>query len=66
MEAILTDGFFYTTSLSPIIKISAYMKVITLEKLYDYLRDETPQILVAEAVAKKALIPIERMLELSK
>jgi len=44
----------------------AYMKVNTLDKLYDCLRDETPQILVAEAVAKKALIPIERMLELSK
>ena len=44
----------------------AYMKVNTLQKLYDCLLYETPEICVPENIRKKALIPIERMLELSK
>jgi quinolinate synthase len=44
----------------------AFMKVNTLQKLYDCLYHEAPQIHVREAVAKKALVPIERMLRLSK
>lgn len=44
----------------------AYMKVNTLQKLYDCLLFETPEIHVPENTMKKALIPIERMLELSK
>lgn len=44
----------------------AYMKVNTLEKLYDCLLMETPQINIAEKIRKKALIPIDRMLEISK
>lgn len=44
----------------------AYMKVNTLQKLYDCLLSETPEIHVPENTRKKALIPIERMLELSK
>ncbi|CAM1347193.1 quinolinate synthase NadA [Tenacibaculum crassostreae] len=44
----------------------AYMKVNTLQKLYDCLLHETPQIEVSEKTRKRALIPIERMLELSK
>src|SRR5690606_26236151 len=43
-----------------------YMKVNTLQKLYDCLLYETPEIHVSENIRKKALIPIERMLELSK
>lgn len=43
-----------------------YMKMNTLEKLYLCLRDETPEIDVPEDIRKKALIPLERMLELSK
>jgi len=43
----------------------AYMKVNTLQKLYDCLRNESPQIDVPENIRKKALIPIQRMLELS-
>ena len=43
-----------------------YMKMNTLEKLYKCLRDETPEIIVPEDIRKKALIPLERMLELSK
>ena len=42
-----------------------YMKMITLEKLRDCLRDGKPEIHVDPEVAKKALRPIERMLELS-
>lgn len=43
-----------------------YMKVNTLQKLYDCLKNETPQIEVPEDVRKRALLPIQRMLELSK
>lgn len=43
-----------------------YMKLNTLEKLRDCLRDETNEINVEPALAAKALIPINRMLELSK
>ena len=42
-----------------------YMKMITLEKLRDCLRDGKPEIHVDLEVAKKALRPIERMLILS-
>jgi len=44
----------------------AYMKVNTMQKLYDCLSNESPQIEVSENIRKRALIPIERMLELSK
>ena len=43
-----------------------YMKMNTLQKLYDCLLNETPEINVPESIRKKALLPIERMLELSK
>ena len=43
-----------------------YMKMNTLQKVYDCLLNETPEILVPENIRKKALLPIERMLELSK
>lgn len=42
-----------------------YMRLNTLEKLYRCLRDDTPRVTVPEELAKKALRPIERMLELS-
>lgn len=44
----------------------AYMKVNTLQKLYSCLLHESPQIDVPVPIRKKALIPIQRMLELSK
>jgi quinolinate synthase len=44
----------------------AYMKLNTLEKLYDCLLQESPEITVPEEIAGKALVPIQRMLELSK
>jgi quinolinate synthase len=43
-----------------------YMKMNTLQKVYDCLLNETPEISVPEDIMKKALVPIERMLELSK
>jgi quinolinate synthase len=43
-----------------------YMKMNTLQKLYNCLLTESPEINVPENIMKKALIPIERMLELSK
>jgi len=44
----------------------AFMKMNTLPKLYNCLLNETPFIEVSEEVRKRALVPIERMLELSK
>jgi quinolinate synthase len=43
-----------------------YMKMNTLEKLHDCLRDLAPQIVIPEAVRARAELPIRRMLELSK
>ncbi|MFB9056061.1 quinolinate synthase NadA [Mariniflexile ostreae] len=43
-----------------------FMKMNTLQKLYDCMLNESPQIDVPEEIRKKALIPIARMLELSK
>ena len=43
----------------------AYMKVNTLQKIYDCLLNETPQIEVQNNIRLRALQPIQRMLELS-
>lgn len=43
-----------------------YMKVNTMQKVYDCLLNESPEIIVPENIRKRALVPIERMLELSK
>ena len=43
----------------------AYMKLITLEKLYNSLKYELPEISVDEEIAKKAIKPIKRMLDIS-
>jgi quinolinate synthase len=42
-----------------------YMKVNTLEKLYLCMRDRTPEVVVPEQIRRRALRPIERMLELA-
>ena len=42
-----------------------FMKMNTLQKVYDCLRNEAPEITISEEIRIKALIPIERMLELS-
>ncbi|MFT7901404.1 quinolinate synthase NadA [Tenacibaculum ascidiaceicola] len=44
----------------------AYMKVNTMQKLYDCLLNESPKIEVPKNIREKALVPIQRMLELSK
>ncbi len=44
----------------------AFMKMNTLQKLYNCLLNESPQIVISEEIRKKAILPIERMLELSK
>ena len=42
-----------------------FMRLNTLEKLYLCLRDDTPTVSVPPELAAQALVPIERMLELS-
>ena len=42
-----------------------YMRMCTLEKLCNCLRDEIGEIIVDEAIAKDAIRPIQRMLEMS-
>ena len=42
-----------------------YMKLNTMQKLYDCLNNESPEILMEEELRLKALKPIRRMLELS-
>lgn len=44
----------------------AFMKVNTLQKLYDCLLNESPKVEVPRAIREKAIVPIERMLELSR
>ena len=43
-----------------------YMKLITMEKLYNCLKYEWPQIEVEPEIAQKAVRPIHRMLEISE
>lgn len=43
----------------------SYMRLNTLEKLRDCLRDESPEITVDPAITARAVRPIERMLEIS-
>lgn len=44
----------------------AYMKMNTMKKLYLCLKHELPNIEVAADLCKKAIVPIQRMLEISK
>ncbi len=43
----------------------AFMKMNTLPKLYNCLKHETPEIILDESVMKKALVPIEKMFEIT-
>ena len=43
-----------------------HMRLNTIEKLYLCLKHEQPQIIMEESLRKRALIPIDRMLEMSK
>ena len=42
-----------------------HMKLNTMEKLYNCLKDETPEILLPKDIIHAARLPIERMLEIS-
>ena len=44
----------------------SFMRLNTLEKLYECLKNESPEILVDKEVADKAVRPIRRMLEISE
>ena len=54
---------FYTLQKQP---ICADMKFVTLEKVLDVLEQENNVVAVDEEMREKALIPLERMLELAK
>lgn len=54
---------FYTLRKPP---VCADMKMITLEKVLDVLEHETNVLTVSEEIRKKALLPLERMMELAK
>ena len=43
-----------------------YMKLITLEKLYNSLKYMAPEITVDPEIAKRAVKPIQRMLDISR
>ncbi|GHT08522.1 quinolinate synthase A [Bacteroidia bacterium] len=43
-----------------------FMKLNTLEKLYNCLKYEIPEIFISEEIQKKAIKPIQRMLEISE
>ncbi len=43
----------------------SYMRLNTLQKLYDCLKNESPEIIVDPEIAEKAVHPIERMLDIS-
>ncbi len=43
----------------------AFMKLNTLEKLCDCLKNGTPEITISDEIRQKALLPIKRMLEFS-
>lgn len=43
----------------------SFMRLNTLEKLYNCLRDENPEIIVSDEISKLAVKPIQRMLDIS-
>jgi quinolinate synthase len=43
-----------------------YMKMNTLEKVYEALRDETPELIMSPDLREKALVPLQRMLDWSR
>jgi quinolinate synthase len=45
--------------------VCKYMKMITLPKLRDSLRDERFEVKVSDAIARRARVPIERMVAIS-
>ncbi len=63
LETDNPDKRFYFPGSSP---CCPDMKLITIEKVLHVLKTEENQVEVEESVAKKALVPLERMLELAK
>lgn len=57
------DKKFYTLQKPP---VCADMKFVTLEKVLDALEHESNVVTVSEDLREKALLPLERMLELAK
>ncbi|MBQ6843362.1 MAG: quinolinate synthase NadA [Agathobacter sp.] len=57
------DKKFYTLRTPP---VCADMKLITLEKIQYVLEQEANQVEVSESVRQKAILPLEKMLELAK
>jgi quinolinate synthase len=43
-----------------------YMKMNTLEKVFEALRDETPELVMTPELREKALVPMQRMLDWSR
>ena len=43
----------------------AFMKMNTLQKLHDCMQFESPEILLDSSLARKALIPIQRMFDIT-
>lgn len=43
-----------------------FMRLNTLENIYDCLKNETPEIVIEKELCEKAVKPIQRMLEISK
>jgi quinolinate synthase len=43
-----------------------YMKMNSLEKVYEALRDETPELVMPPELREKALVPLQRMLDWSR
>lgn len=43
-----------------------YMKLNTMEKLYLCMKNRTPEIFLSDEIIARALVPIQRMMELSK
>lgn len=46
-------------------QVCVNMKKVTLQKIYDVLANETNEVFVDEEIAKKAMLPLTRMLELA-
>lgn len=57
------DKKFYTLNEK---QVCNDMKFVTLEKIYDVLKNETNQMQVSDEVCEAAMKPLERMLELAK
>jgi quinolinate synthase len=43
-----------------------YMKLISMQKIYDVLLNESNEIILEESIMRNSIKPIERMLEISK